>query len=732
MAGSSNYNSSIDESDVLDVKPLRSLAPMFPAPFGYTTFSPPNAPPSFVCVTPFGPFPPGCTPFVPAVSNPPSQQPADQTPEASERAARAGGVSGLGNSGSMPPPSFHTPPPFAAPPNGFAAQATPIQIYEADGTPRMQAAGVHFSGPSLEKSANSNKRKLAASHGGVDVHRSSWMISGSDTDGSIEKGNQGQKISKAPKKVRNNGDLAIALPVDGDRESVERILIIYDALRRRLLQLEDVRGPVPGASKRPDLKAGATMMSKGIRANMAKRIGAVPGVEVGDLFFFRFELCLVGLHAPSMGGIDYANMKFIHEDESVALSIVSSGMYDDDDGDTDYLIYSGQGGSSKVGKQVNDQKLQRGNLALDGSSRRKNEIRVIRGMKDEMNATGKIYMYDGLYKVQESWIEKGKSGFSIFKYKLLRIPGQPDGSAVWKMTQSWKGNPSSRHNVILPDISSGAENLPVCLVNDVDEEKGPIHFLYSNGVKYLKPINSVRPITGCPCHSVCMPGDANCHCCMKNGGVLPYSSNGLLTRRKSMIYECGSSCLCSINCRNRVSQKGIRFRFEVFKTKDKGWGLRSWDPVRAGSFICEYAGEVMPETSTGYESDGYVFRATSSIEDSFEWNYIHEILEEERPDNLSENPKPLPIVISAKNIGNVSRFMNHSCSPNVFWQPVLFDHDDESYPHIMFYAMKHIPPMTELTYDYGLSDNIVGRNANGRSRQQKCLCGSVKCRGFFS
>ncbi|KAK9676975.1 hypothetical protein RND81_11G113500 [Saponaria officinalis] len=47
---------SIDKSRVFDVKPLRTLVPVFP--------NPPQAPP-FVCSSPLGPFPSGFTPFYP-------------------------------------------------------------------------------------------------------------------------------------------------------------------------------------------------------------------------------------------------------------------------------------------------------------------------------------------------------------------------------------------------------------------------------------------------------------------------------------------------------------------------------------------------------------------------------------------------------------------------------------------------------------------------------------------
>jgi euchromatic histone-lysine N-methyltransferase len=73
--------------------------------------------------------------------------------------------------------------------------------------------------------------------------------------------------------------------------------------------------------------------------------------------------------------------------------------------------------------------------------------------------------------------------------------------------------------------------------------------------------------------------------------------------------------------------------------------------------------------------------------------------------------------------------MNHSCAPNTFWQPVQFDHGDDGHPHIMFFALKHIPPMTELTFDYG--EIGVDSSGIGSPRAKSCLCGSSSCRGYF-
>jgi len=216
----------------------------------------------------------------------------------------------------------------------------------------------------------------------------------------------------------------------------------------------------------------------------------------------------------------------------------------------------------------------------------------------------------------------------------------------------------------------------------------------------------------------------------RNAGDLPYSASGILVSRMPMLYECNDSCTCSQNCRNRVVQKGTQIRFEVFKTGDRGWGLRSWDPIRAGTFICEYAGEIIDINTVNGEDD-YIFETPPS-EQKLRWNYAPELLGEPSLSDSNETPKQLPIIISAKRTGNVARFLNHSCSPNIFWQPVLYDHGDEGYPHIAFFAIKHIPPMTELTYDYGQSQGNIRQGSNSGCRKSKsCFCWSRKCRGSF-
>ncbi|KAG6680009.1 hypothetical protein I3843_13G016900 [Carya illinoinensis] len=699
MESGSGFNyvspsTSFDKSRVLDVKPLRSLKPVFP--------SGSEAPP-FVCAPPNGPFPHGFMPFYPF-----------SVPQGSQTSP---------NLNHQNPPSMQAP---------MGPVPAPLRAFRS---PQSQEYPRAFNGDA--DSSMGTFREVDGSEDGYFVGK---KRAASRMQKKTRK-NQDAKPSFSFAARKGSGtafvvDISQAERDDGNREVVNLLLMRFDALRRRLSQLEDAKELGNGVIRRADLKAANILMSKGIRTNMRRRIGSPPGVEIGDIFFFRMEMCMVGLHSQSMGGIDYLIFKDTFDQDPVVVCIVSSAGYDDDVEDTDVLIYSGQGGNfGKRDKQATDQKLQRGNLALERSFQRGNDIRVVRGIKDAFSPTSKIYVYDGLYKIQESWTEN-KTGCNIFKYKFVRMPGQPDAFAIWKSIQKWKDGLSSRVGLILPDLTSGAESIPVSLVNDVDEEKGPAHFTYFPTVKYSKSFNLTQPSFGCNCHNTCQPGDPNCSCIRKNEGDFPYTNNGVLVGRKPLIHECGPTCPCFPNCKNRVSQNGLKVHLEVFKTTARGWGLRSWDPIRAGTFICEYAGEVIDKVKVKQggeegENDEYVFD-TTRFYNSFKWNYEPGLLQEEcSNDSIEEYKIPSPLIISAKNMGNVARFMNHSCSPNVFWQPVLYEHNNQSFLHIAFFAIKHIPPMTELTYDYGIarSDEVEGNNE--LTGKKKCLCGSSSCRGFF-
>ncbi|KAL3609303.1 hypothetical protein D5086_000323 [Populus alba] len=339
----------------------------------------------------------------------------------------------------------------------------------------------------------------------------------------------------------------------------------------------------------------------------------------------------------------------------------------EDDFDGEYESYDGSTGSAKRKPKSSSQKRARKIQDLDFTLSVDENNFVVGVSLSERDDGNREVVHSIQMRIQESWVEKAKSGCNIFKYKLARIPGQPDAFGVWKSIEKWREGLSSRAGLILPDITSGAESMPVALVNDVDEEKGPAYFTYVSTVKYSKSFKLTQPAYGCNCRNACQPGNLNCSCIRKNEGNFPYTANGVLVCRAPMIHECGPTCPCFPNCKNRASQTGLKARLEVFKTKDRGWGLRSWDSFRAGTFICEYAGEVIEKVSqVGEEGDGYVFD-TSHVYESFKWNYEPGLVEEDGSIEAIEEPNvPSPLVISSKNVGNLMVGAHHVEEGNVY------------------------------------------------------------------
>jgi len=69
---------------------------------------------------------------------------------------------------------------------------------------------------------------------------------------------------------------------------------------------------------------------------------------------------------------------------------------------------------------------------------------------------------------------------------------------------------------------------------------------------------------------------------------------------------------------------------------------------------------------------------------------------------------PLRFSIDVSRGRNVGCYLSHnSVSPNLFVEFVLYDHDDVRYPHLMVFALENIPPLRELSVDYGVADGLL-------------------------
>ncbi|KAL4590987.1 hypothetical protein LXL04_003935 [Taraxacum kok-saghyz] len=504
------------------------------------------------------------------------------------------------------------------------------------------------------------------------------------------------------------------------RDVVRKTRMIYDSLRVLVVMEDDKRrcsGIVSTHRARGDLKASAVMKDRGLWLNRDKRIvGEIPGVHVGDVFFFRMELCVVGMHGQVQAGIDYLTSSQSSNGEPIATSVIVSGGYEDDEDAGDVIVYTGHGGQDKNNKQVVNQKLEGGNLGMERSMHYGIEVRVIRGLKYEGSPSGKVYVYDGLYKVLEAWFDVGKSGFGVYKFKLVRMENQPEmGSAILKLAENLRTKPIEVRPLgyVTFDLSLSKENIPVFLFNDIDTNHEPMYYNYLP-TTIFPPFVYHYGGSGCTCVSGC---SHNCFCAQKNGGEFAYDSNGLLVRGKPLIYECGPYCHCPPSCPNRVTQKGVRNRFEVFRSVETGWGVRSHDLIQAGSFICEYSGVVLTKDQAQLftmNGDSLIYPNRFS-ERWAEWGDLSQVFSDYLRPTFPSVP-PLDFAMDVSRMRNLACYMSHSSSPNVLVQLVLYDHLNIGFPHLMLFAMENIPPLRELSIDYGAADEWMGKLLQSSSK----------------
>ncbi|KAL4314282.1 histone-lysine N-methyltransferase SUVR5 isoform X1 [Arachis ipaensis] len=301
-----------------------------------------------------------------------------------------------------------------------------------------------------------------------------------------------------------------------------------------------------------------------------------------------------------------------------------------------------------------------------------------------------------------------------------------------------------KSSIFCDDISFGKESTPVICV--VDQEL--LHSINKNGsndqdTDSAMPWKSFTYVTkamldqslsldseslqlGCSCsYSSCCPEtcdhvylfgndyeDANDIFGKPMRGRFPYDENGrIILEEGYLVYECNRRCRCNKSCPNRILQNGVRVKLEVFKTENKGWGVRAGEAILRGTFVCEYIGEVLDVQEAHNRRKRYGTEHCS---------YFYDI-----DDHVNDMSRLIEgqahYIIDATKYGNVSRFINHSCSPNLVNHQVLVESMDCERAHIGLYASRDIALGEELTHDYHYK--LVSGEGT------PCLCGASKCRG---
>ncbi|KAJ2489391.1 hypothetical protein IWW37_004013 [Coemansia sp. RSA 2050] len=250
-----------------------------------------------------------------------------------------------------------------------------------------------------------------------------------------------------------------------------------------------------------------------------------------------------------------------------------------------------------------------------------------------------------------------------------------------------------------------AKGPPISIVNTVDEVGCPENFTYINQNIYSDEVpRPCTPMFWCECTNGCRD---SCECTKERN----YDNRGLLLSvGNERIVECGPLCKCGDNCVNRVVQKGSKVVLELRRYPYKGWGVVTKNRLKKGTFVAEYVGEVI--TSDEAESRGFKDKPQGET-------YLFDLDQEFVNDACDFS-------IDAKTHGNISRFFNHSCSPNMNTRSIYIEHRDPRLHRLAIFTTRDVKAGEELTIDYSPAA-VEGESVKG----DPCHCGSSKCRKFM-
>src|SRR3569833_196173 len=163
-----------------------------------------------------------------------------------------------------------------------------------------------------------------------------------------------------------------------------------------------------------------------------------------------------------------------------------------------------------------------------------------------------------------------------------------------------------------------------------------------------------------------------------------------------------------------------------------GWfpaflGVKTMASIRRGQFVDKYLGEIITseEAEQRREASGIAQRKDV---------YLFAL------DKFSDKESPDPrlrgeaLEVDGEFMSGPSRFINHSCEPNLRIFARVGDHTDKHIHDLAFFAIQDIPKGDELTFDYidGLVDmDTDARDPTKQGNMPRCLCGTKSCRGFL-
>ncbi|CAL1542742.1 unnamed protein product [Lymnaea stagnalis] len=305
-----------------------------------------------------------------------------------------------------------------------------------------------------------------------------------------------------------------------------------------------------------------------------------------------------------------------------------------------------------------------------------------------------------LKKISESRIIENMSLRDIATYysHVKKVP--PKKASRPRQLKSSKKHMCTEVKKVLKDweiemnaIAQGYDQAYLFVENNVDLEGPPSDFIYINERKEGAGVTiSQDPLLGCDCQD-CYNDRKTC-CPTVSSSTLAYrkATGRLRVPRGVPIYECNKLCRCGPDCFNRVVQKGRKFKICIFRTANgRGWGVKSLQKIKKGSFVVEYVGEVITEEEAERRGQNY---------DVVGCTYLFD---------LDFHDADAPFSVDAGRYGNAAHFINHSCDPNLEVHVVWINTIDPRLPHICLFAKRDIQVNEELSFDY-MSGNIMPEN----------------------
>jgi histone-lysine N-methyltransferase SUV39H len=155
----------------------------------------------------------------------------------------------------------------------------------------------------------------------------------------------------------------------------------------------------------------------------------------------------------------------------------------------------------------------------------------------------------------------------------------------------------------------------------------------------------------------------------------------------------------------------------LFKTENRGWGVKAASRIFKGSFVCEYMGEIINHEEAEKRGEEYGNIGRNYL---FDLDFVEKSIDED------------VFTVDAYKFGNMARFINHSCDPNCEIWPVLDDCLDIRFPRLCFFATRRIEEHEELTIDYsGGKVEKIENTPENQKRYEVCRCGAANCRQFI-